>query len=183
MLKQKVSTNISTNITQDFSETGLSETDFSDTGFSSETGFSDTGFSVTSFFVYFIFCFSFFYLLLIYMFLVFFCAVHWISHHVPKRTKKNWREFPLGGPSPCGKAGLAPCRRCTFSCVFWLPSLNLNSKTQNPNSKSKLQTSPKSSQKKMKRSLENLFLIHKKYQNPKSKISRFCQCSVASQEH
>ena len=52
-------------------------------------------------------------------FIIVFCAVHWISHHVvPKRQKKS-REFPLGGPSPCGKTGLAPCRQCTFpSCLF-----------------------------------------------------------------
>ena len=45
----------------------------------------------------------------------FFCVVHWISHHSPKRPPKKSREFPLGGPSPCGKTGLAPCRQCTFS--------------------------------------------------------------------
>ena len=28
--------------------------------------------------------------------IIFLCAVHWISHHVPKRPKKKSREFPLG---------------------------------------------------------------------------------------
>ena len=47
-------------------------------------------------------------------FIIVFFAVHWISHHVPKR-QQNSREFPLRGPSPCGKTGLAPCRQCTYS--------------------------------------------------------------------
>ena len=35
--------------------------------------------------------------------LFFFCAADWVSHHIAKRLKKKSREFPLGGPSPCGK--------------------------------------------------------------------------------
>ena len=60
-----------------------------------------------------------------YLFL-FLKAVHWISRHVPNhQIAKNWGEFPLGGPSPCGKAGLAPCRQCMFSSfsqVLWIHS-------------------------------------------------------------
>ena len=46
-------------------------------------------------------CWSFFLIICFLLFLFldcacsFFCAVHWISHHVPKRKKKS-REFPLG---------------------------------------------------------------------------------------
>ena len=42
--------------------------------------------------------------------------------------KKKSREFPLGGPSPCGKTGLAPCRQCTLSLFFfilWYPKSKL----------------------------------------------------------
>ena len=55
-------------------------------------------------------------------FIIVFFAVHWISHHVPKR-QQNSREFPLRGPSPCGKTGLAPCRQCTYSSflLFFSP--------------------------------------------------------------
>ena len=45
-----------------------------------------------------------------------------------KRAEKNSREFPLGGPSPCGKTGIAPCRQCTFSLFFfilWYPKSKL----------------------------------------------------------
>ena len=35
-----------------------------------------------------------------------------------KWAEKKSREFPLEGPSPCGKTGLAPCRQSTFSSCF-----------------------------------------------------------------
>ena len=45
---------------------------------------------------------------------VFLCrSLDFPSH--PKTPPKKSREFPLGGPSPCGKTGLASCRQCTFS--------------------------------------------------------------------
>ena len=46
-----------------------------------------------------------------------FIGFPWVSHHVPKRPHtKNARVSPtVGGPSPCGKTGLAPCRQCIFS--------------------------------------------------------------------
>ena len=79
-----------------------------------------------SFFVYF---FSFdFYLFIHSMFFLFCLHIHVVfsfclcrslgfpSH--PKTPKKKSREFPLGGPSPCGKTGLAPCRPCIFSSFF-----------------------------------------------------------------
>ena len=64
----------------------------------------------------------------------------------PKWAEKISREFPLGGPSPCGKAGLAPCRQCTVSFFLavslFLFSLNLfahvsKSKPQNPRYKNR----------------------------------------------
>ena len=66
--------------------------------------------------------------------------------------KKKLREFPLRGPSPCGKTGLTPCRQCTFCFLgcfsfFLICFLQISkSKPQNPRSKnqdSKIQT-PKS---------------------------------------
>ena len=62
----------------------------------------------------------------------FFCAVHGFPITSQNASQKKLREFPLGGPSPCGKTGLAPCRQCTssiflhsffgyfFSFVFYL---------------------------------------------------------------
>ena len=35
-----------------------------------------------------------------------------------KCDEKNSREFPIGGPSTCGKTGLAPCKQSTFSSCF-----------------------------------------------------------------
>ena len=74
--------------------------------------------SFSSFVLFSVFyCFLFFFSI---GFLFFFCAVHRISHHVPKHLKKNTqlREFLLRGPSPCDKTGLAPRRQCTFSSFF-----------------------------------------------------------------
>ena len=59
--------------------------------------------------------------------------VSWKSGTTPKMRWKKSREFPLGGPSTCGKTGLAPCRQSTFSsclicspfflmCFFWTKS-------------------------------------------------------------
>ena len=102
-------------------------------------------------------------------------AFHWISHHVPKRPKKKIARVPLGGPSPCGKTGLTPCRQCTFCFLgcfsFFLICFFLQiskSKPQNPRSKnqnSKIQT-PKSKIQKSK--LQN---PNPKIQNPKSKLT------------
>ena len=39
-------------------------------------------------------------------------------HNIPKRRKKNRESSPLGGPSPCGKTGLAPWRQCIVSSFF-----------------------------------------------------------------
>ena len=68
--------------------------------------------------------------------IVVFRAVHWVSHHVPKRPKKKSREFPLGGP---GKTGLAPCRQCTFfflfGCFFFFSQFVVFCKSPNPNPK------------------------------------------------
>lgn len=71
-------------------------------------------------------------------------SVLFIGFPITSRAKtKNWRGFPLGGPSPCGKAGLAPCRLCTFSSFlagFMDPQLErkkvdqLNLELQNPKS-------------------------------------------------
>ena len=39
-----------------------------------------------------------------------------------KWAEKKSREFPLEGPSPCGKTGLAPCRQSILSsCFVWSP--------------------------------------------------------------
>ena len=63
--------------------------------------------------------------------------------------KKKSREFPLGGPCPCGKAGLASCRQSTvfslFGCFFcfWPNLQNPNHKIhQNPRSKTRPPKSP-----------------------------------------
>ena len=83
-------------------------------------------------------------------FLNLFFAVHWISHHV-QNIKKKSREFPLGGPSPCGKTRLAPCRQCTFS-IFFVCSASFffrpNLQLQTPKSKIKNQTFKMASPKK-----------------------------------
>ena len=106
-----------------------------------DTCFLVSGFSVTGlcficlfYFLFVLFLFIYIYIY-IYLFIVScFFSVPFIGFPITfQNAKKNWREFPLGSPSPCGRAGLAPCRQCTFSCVFWLASLSLNSKTQNPN--------------------------------------------------
>ena len=117
-----------------FSNAGFSETGFSDAGFLvegfsvagfSNTGFSDTGFSDTVFFLF------------IYVF--FLCrSLDFPSR--PKTPKKKSREFPLGGPSPCGKTGLAPCRQCTCSSLLVVPfffSSVFLTKSPNPNPKIK----------------------------------------------
>ena len=42
--------------------------------------------------------------------------------------EKNSREFPLQGPSPCGKTGLDHCRQCIFCLFFfilWYPKSKL----------------------------------------------------------
>ena len=55
-------------------------------------------------------------------FLVFFLCRSLGFPSRPKTPKKNWREFHLGGPSPYGKAALAPCRQCIVSsCLSFLP--------------------------------------------------------------
>ena len=86
--------------------------------------------------------------------IVVFRAVHWVSHHVPKRPKKKSREFPLGGP---GKTGLAPCRQCTFfflfGCFFFFLNLLFFANLQIQTPKSKIQKS--------------------KLQNPESKIKAY----------
>ena len=85
-----------------------------------------------------------------------------------QNVKKKSREFPLGGPSPCGKTGLAPCRQSTFSSFlvfsffffshlffFWVDQIS-KFKPKNPRYKIRPLKSP---QNKMKRSLENIVFL------------------------
>ena len=49
--------------------------------------------------------------LLLSLFSVLFIGLPITSQNAQKKSP----EFPLGGRSPCGKTGLAPCRQCIFS--------------------------------------------------------------------
>ena len=67
--------------------------------------------SIYSFYVFPIFFHLFFFF--------FVCrSLNFPSHPKTRPPTKKTREFPLGGPSPCGTTGLAPCRQCMFSSFF-----------------------------------------------------------------
>ena len=94
------------------------------------------------------------------------------SQNAPKQKS---REFPLGGPSPCGKTGLTPCRQCTFCFLgcfsfFLICFFFANLQIQTPKSKiqkSKLQNpNPKIQDPKIK-------TPKSKPQNPESKIKAY----------
>ena len=51
--------------------------------------------------------------------LINFCFLN-IWNKLQKCAEQNSREFPLGGPSPCGKTGLAPTIGNVFFLPFWL---------------------------------------------------------------
>ena len=69
--------------------------------------------------VYFILFFVYFVVIFFLEFFPYFSLPRSLDFPSRPKTQKKRREFPIGGSSPCGKAGLAPCRPSIVSFLLF----------------------------------------------------------------